>query len=77
MSIILQFVFDIDGLVQERHNFIANALELRLSCTNPSIFAATSLAFLMMMPCHDMGACSPSLAFCVGNPAITSRFPCH
>ena len=28
----------IDGLVQERHNSIANALELRLSCTNPSIW---------------------------------------
>ena len=27
----------INGLVQERHNSIANALELRLSCTNPSI----------------------------------------
>ena len=27
----------IDGLVQERRNSIANALELRLSCTNPSI----------------------------------------
>ena len=26
----------IDGLVQERCNSIANALELRLSCTNPS-----------------------------------------
>ena len=26
----------IDGLVQEKHNYIANALELRLSCTNPS-----------------------------------------
>ena len=26
-----------DGLVQERHNSIANALELRLSCTNPTI----------------------------------------
>ena len=25
----------IDGLVQERHNSIANALELRLSYTNP------------------------------------------
>ena len=29
--------FDIDGLVQDRRNSIANALELRLSCTNPSI----------------------------------------
>ena len=27
----------IDGLVQERRNSIANALELRLSCTNPSM----------------------------------------
>ena len=28
----------IDGLVQERRNSIANALELRLSCTNSSIY---------------------------------------
>ena len=28
---------DIDGLVQERRNSIANTLELRLSCINPSI----------------------------------------
>ena len=28
----------IDGLMQERRNSIANALELRLSCTNPSIY---------------------------------------
>ena len=28
----------IDGLVQERRNSIANALELRLSCTNPWIW---------------------------------------
>ena len=27
----------IDGLVQERHNSSALAMELRLSCTNPSI----------------------------------------
>ena len=27
----------VDGLVQERRNFIANALELRLSYTKPSI----------------------------------------
>ena len=25
-----------DGLMQERRNSIANALELRISCTNPS-----------------------------------------
>ena len=28
----------IDGLVQERRNSIANAVELRLSCINPSIY---------------------------------------
>ena len=39
---ICQFVFmdevwsQMDGLAQERRNSIANALELRLSCTNPS-----------------------------------------
>ena len=33
---------NIDGLVQERRNSIANAIELRLSCTNPSIFAPFS-----------------------------------
>ena len=27
-----------DGLVQERRNSIANTLEFRLSCTNPSIY---------------------------------------
>ena len=30
------FLIQIDGLVQERRNSIANALELYLSCTNPS-----------------------------------------
>ena len=29
-------VYKIDGLLQERRNSIANAMELRLSCTNPS-----------------------------------------
>ena len=28
----------IDGLMQERHNFIAYALEFHLPCTNPSIY---------------------------------------
>ena len=32
------FLVHIDGLVQERRNSIANALELRLSCTNLSIW---------------------------------------
>ena len=33
-------VVHIDGLVQERRNSITDALELRLSCTNPSISSA-------------------------------------
>ena len=32
-------VSHIDGLVQERRNSSANALQLRLSCTNPVISA--------------------------------------
>ena len=28
---------DLDGIMQERHNSIANALELRISCSNPSM----------------------------------------
>ena len=31
------------GLMQERLNSIANALELRLSCTNPSIYASLNV----------------------------------
>ena len=32
------FDHDIDGLAQERHNSVANARGLRLSCTNPPIY---------------------------------------
>ena len=40
VSDILQYC--INGLVQERRNSIANALELRLSCTNPSVYSSTT-----------------------------------
>ena len=33
-----KFEYDIDGLTQERRNYIAYAMELRLSCTDPSIW---------------------------------------
>ena len=33
----LYIILYIDGLMQERHNSSALAMELRLSCTNPSI----------------------------------------
>ena len=32
-------IYDVDGLVQERRNPIANTLELSFSCTNPSTFS--------------------------------------
>ena len=37
----LNFIGHIDISVQERRNFIANSLDLRLSCTNPSIYEYT------------------------------------
>ena len=33
----MSMTFHIDGLVQERRNSSAIAMELRLSCTNPSL----------------------------------------
>ena len=36
--------YDIDGLVQERRNSSALAMELRLSCTDPSIWSAFALS---------------------------------
>ena len=38
MEFFEHFIYHFDGLVQERRNSIANALELRLSCTNPSYY---------------------------------------
>ena len=53
--VVLFWVLDwchLDGLVQENHYSLANALELRLSCTNPLIYwlkilSITSLAWLI------------------------------
>ena len=45
----LVLIFHIDGLVQERRNSIANALELRLSCPNPSIW---NLAYDIYLSTH-------------------------
>ena len=36
-SSVLYVFYNIDELVQEKRNSFANALELRLSCTNPSL----------------------------------------
>ena len=38
VQLIINYLY-IDRFVQERHNSIANTLELHLSCTNPSIWS--------------------------------------
>ena len=40
--LLLGNIVHVDGLVQERRNSIANALELRLSYTNPSVYQRTA-----------------------------------
>ena len=53
-----------DGLVQERHNSIANVLELRLSWANPLIYAmelflfAQIYQFLQPVYCESIGIIS-------------------
>ena len=49
----LTYLSYIDGLVQERHNSIANALELRLSCTDPSILTWKLWNTLIMVNYHS------------------------
>ena len=48
-----------DGLVQERRNSIANALELRLSSTNPSMICITKNKM------HSLPDSLPTKAFMV------------
>ena len=53
--------FQIDGLMQERRNSIANALELRLSCVNPSRYPPPiykSPSFLQAMLSTPSTICS-------------------
>ena len=61
-----------DGLVQERHNYIANALELRLSGTNPAILRV-KIATLHL---HQGPMNSFYLSACFINPnaSPTERF---
>ena len=46
-SVVMNLQYNFDGLMIERRNSIANALELGLSCVNPSICVRNS-----MMPLH-------------------------
>ena len=55
-TMLLVIVYQFDGLVQERRNSIANALELRLSCTNPSNWyvLTTSWSFVILLGLVDL-----------------------
>ena len=48
------------GLVQERRNSSALAMELRLSCINPSIFSAANLALAGFPLTKNLGENLPS-----------------
>ena len=55
--VLSKFVSYIDGLVRERRNSIALAMQLRLSCTNPSILVQTrrnssTLAMELHLSCN-------------------------
>ena len=80
----------IDGLVQERRNSIANALELRFSCTNPSIclqpmiFAITLMTLKSHFLCRTnvkrrwsrIWVCSPGRWTSVQIPSLSSENSC-
>ena len=58
----------IDGLMQERRNSMANALEL--------VFLALTHRYVpVKWWCHDLEMFSMLLAHCEGNPLVTGRFP--
>ena len=51
----------IDGLVQQRRNSIADALELRLYCTKPS------KCYLCPLPVADIDECHDDMLLCQGG----------
>ena len=64
--------FNIKGLVQERHKSSALAMELRLSCTNPSICYKLSQHYFM----HGRERCNSSameLHLSCTNPSICDK----
>ena len=77
----MQGIDHVDGLVQERHNSIANALKLRLSCTNPSMPCGSHCRAIILVPCHldglvqerrDCSALAMELYLSCINPSIYS-----
>ena len=59
-------MYHIDGLVQERRNSIANALELRLSCTHPSIRWLVSEMYGVYNTSQELCMCFFTLCFIMG-----------
>ena len=62
----------INGFVQERCNSSALAMELRLSCTNPSIYLWGIYSTLIH---YHFPKSSLFLVICEGNPPVTGGFP--
>ena len=80
----LRYRYHIDGLVQERRNFSADALELRLSCTYPWIYMSISLNIYInasiAKPLFQMiwimtSSFSALLAIFAGNASVTIIVP--
>ena len=76
LKIIVQDCFD--GLVQERRNSIANALELRLSCINPAICTKDSQVTVLVAAWiyHQMSPDTPHISprITTGTEFLWSRY---
>ena len=62
--------YDIDGLVQDRHNSIANALELRLSFTKPSLLSVFLHHEVMSSHYHVYGWLGDARSHCISIHGI-------
>ena len=65
-------LYEIDGLVQKRPNSIANALELRLSCTNP-----LNLTLQMSVPSYVRPKLGQISWCCEETWSAWLHFQCH
>ena len=61
--------------MQERRNSIANELELRLSCINPSIYSCFQVGYFGESPAHHDG-CWRSCTLSTGPP-VSAQFSKH
>ena len=67
----LMRIYQTDGIVQERRNSIANALELRLSCTNPSKWYLIHISRPQLLSDNICGNCVGNSAFCLSLLYVT------